>query len=146
METIDDVLNYITEHAENDIAENKVTTRSDYSPAVGWLLERIVMLEDTFPGYMSFPMNIMFQEVPNLKEMIRRFGKRGEDRIEFNGTMKCAVAVHEYLESHPYDKRELNRRISEYGESLQFIDGNMYSHLDPVEAGSAYNIAELRVT
>lgn len=139
MKTLDDVMNYITSHANMDIEQNRMMTGRDYTPAVGWLIERIVMKSCTpLHGDLPFPQNVMFTETPNLKEMIKRFG--GGDRVEFFETTKCAVAVHEYLRSHPHEGVELRRKLGQYGEELQIIEGNRYNYLYPIEVGPAYPV------
>ena len=109
METIDDVMGYVTNHANMDIEHNRARTGKDYTPAVGWLLERIAMKStDTGYGELQFPQNIMFTEIPNLRKMITELGKGG-DSVDFHETMKSAVAVHSYLQNHSYDGIELGR-------------------------------------
>ena len=140
MKTIDDVMDYVTSHANMDIEQNRSQTGNDYTPAVGWLVERIALKSTPAYGELPFPQNIMFTETPNLKEMIKQFG--GGDSVDFHETTKCSVAVHTYLQDNPDDGTELKRRLWQYGEELQVIDGNKCSYLDPVEAGPAHPVED----
>ena len=124
-------MRYVRKHAESDIAENKVKTGKDYSPAVGWLLEKIAMTSMDHDGLVG----IFFHDVPRLTERIKRFGNG--DEVYFGETMKSARAMSLYCGRKSIQEvQELKKEIDRYGRSLQTIDGQLYSHLDPIEPGA----------